>query len=114
MPYVVRDQAGRIIKVTADRSDQATEALSPDDPALRAFLGLKDAGAELRDGLSASDLDLVRVLEDLVTVLIDKRVIALTDLPQAAQQKLADRFELRSRLADLGGIIEDSDSLLMP
>ncbi len=114
MPYVVRDQAGRIIEVTADRSDAASEALSPDDPALRAFLGLADQSAELRDGLSASDLDLVRVLEDLVTVLIDKRIIALTDLPQAAQQKLADRFELRSRLADLGGIVEDSDDLPMP
>ena len=114
MPYVVRDEAGRIIKVMADRSDQAYEALSPDDPALRAFLGLADKSAELRDGLVASDLDLIRVLEDLITVLINKRIIALTDLPRAAQQKLADRCELRSRLADLGGIVEESNDLPMP
>ncbi len=57
---------------------------------------------------------MVRVLEDLITVLIDKRIIMLTDLPNAAQQKLAHRYDLRSRLADLGGIIAEQEDIPLP
>jgi hypothetical protein len=38
----------------------------------------------------------------------------LTDLPKAAQQKLADRYDLRSRLADLGGIVAEQEDLPLP
>lgn len=39
-----------------------------------------------------SDIGLIRVLEDLVDILIQKRVLSLTDFPQAAQVKLLERF----------------------
>lgn len=41
------------------------------------------------------DAELIRVLEDLVHVLIDKGVIALTDLPPSAQVKLLKRKGFR-------------------
>ena len=76
----------------------------------------KDTGdsATLQSVLIASDLELVRVLEDLIAVLIDKRIIMLTDLPQAAQRKLARRYELRSRLNDLGGIVAEQEEIMLP
>jgi hypothetical protein len=52
-----------------------------------------------REVFTKMDADLVRVLEDLVHVLIDKGVIALTDLPDHAQAKLLERKSFRDRVA---------------
>ncbi len=114
MPYITRDQDGHIVAVHATQSTEATEALAPDSPELRAFLGGTGDPVEIQDALVASDLELVRVLEDLIGVLIDKRIIMLTDLPKAAQQKLARRYKLRSRLGDLGGIVADQEEIPLP
>ncbi len=48
--------------------------------------------------LSQSDTSLVRVLEDLIDVLINRGVIQFTDLPEAAQTKLLERRETRASL----------------
>ena len=61
-----------------------------------------------------SDLEFVRVLEDLIATLIEKRVILLTDLPVAAQRKLSDRLDLRSQLTSLEGIVADGDDVMLP
>ena len=42
-----------------------------------------------------SDLALARVIEDLIEVLIDKKLIMFTDFPAGAQRKLLDRRGLR-------------------
>ncbi len=114
MPYVTRDQNGRIAAVHATQSAEATEKLAPGDPDLVEFLGRTSDPAGLQNALVVSDLALVRVLEDLITVLIDKRIIMLTDLPKAAQQKLARRYDMRSRLADLGGIVAEHEDIPLP
>ena len=51
------------------------------------------------DTLEASDQDLVRVLEDVVELLIQKGVILFTELPESAQQKILHRQQLRSDLS---------------
>ncbi len=114
MPYVTRDQNGRIAAVHATQSAEATEKLAPGDPDLVEFLGQTSDSAGLQNALLVSDLALVRVLEDLITVLIDKRIIMMTDLPKAAQQKLVNRYDLRSRLADLGGIVAEHEGIPLP
>ena len=114
MPYVTRDPDGRIIAVRTTPSNDATEKLMPDDPELCRFVAETSDSAELQNALISSDLELVRVLEDLIAVLIDKRIIMLTDLPKAAQQKLSLRYELRSRLGDLGEIIAEHEEILLP
>ncbi|RMD64785.1 MAG: hypothetical protein D6826_01655 [Alphaproteobacteria bacterium] len=120
MPFVVRDDNGRIVEVHARASASAREEVAAGDPELRRFLdgldGPNDGGGgrNLQNVLAQSDLDLIRVLEDLITVLIDKRIIVLTDLPPAAQEKLAHRYRLRSRLADLQGIVVESEEVLLP
>jgi hypothetical protein len=51
-----------------------------------------------RELFSKMDSELVRVLEDLVYVLIDKGVITLQELPEHAQAKLLDRRGFRDRI----------------
>ena len=60
--------------------------------------------------LRASDLEVVRVLEDLIQVLIEKGVIQFTELPEPAQKKLLQRKRLR-RSSDLT-LFDDDEGLI--
>lgn len=52
--------------------------------------------------LSASDLQMGRVCEDLIDTLISKGVISLSELPAKAQEKLSSRRALRAKVAANG------------
>ena len=69
---------------------------------------------QIRDQLAETDLEFVRVLEDLIATLIEKRVILLTDLPVAAQRKLSARAGLRDRLTSLESIVAEADDVMLP
>jgi len=118
MPYVARNDQGQIIEIAERATQSAREQVALDDPGLIAYLTSRidgdGTGADIRAALEASDLELIRVIEDVITVLIDKRIFMLTDLPPAAQQKLARRYNLRSKLSDLGGIIADHEEIMLP
>lgn len=116
MPYVRRDSEGRITSVHIQSEAGALEEIEISSPELQAFLERSDNSRHglLKEDLAASDIDMIRVLEDLIAVLIDKRVINMTDLPAAAQKKLSRRYGLRSKLTDLGAIVGDSEELMLP
>jgi hypothetical protein len=94
MPYVTRDSQGLIDAVFRDTVTGA-EALPADHPEVLAFLGHDE---EHQHRFASMDANLVRVLEDLVDVLIDRNVIRITDLPLEAQQKLFERKHFRDRI----------------
>lgn len=110
MPYVERDNAGRIVAAYVEQRVGAAEHLPPEHKDLRAFLGIP--GNEIMGALVASDLEMARVLEDLVDALVERGVILLTDLPPAAQEKLYRRGILRRRLSDPGALISDDDGVI--
>lgn len=118
MPYVARNEQGQIVEVAERKTRSAQEQVAFDDPDLVAYLaggpGGNGSSANIRAALEASDLEFIRVIEDVITVLIDKRIFMLTDLPPAAQQKLARRYNLRSKLTDLGGIIAEHEEIMLP
>jgi hypothetical protein len=118
MPYVARDDQGQIIDVQEEATATAHERVALDDPELASYLndlpGNGGASDNIRAALEASDLEFIRVIEDVITVLIDKRVFMLTDLPAAAQDKLARRYNLRSKLSDLGAIISEHEDIMLP
>lgn len=65
---------------------------------------------------SKMDADLIRVIEDLAYVLIEKGLIALRDLPPQAQNKLLERRGFRDRFqsyreqqSDFVDVLDDSD-----
>lgn len=64
---------------------------------------------DLQQRLSASDADLVRVLEDLIDVLISNGTIRLTDLPPKALEKLMSRKQVRRKLNTSLNLINDDD-----
>lgn len=69
--------------------------------------------SEIKEKLSSSDRDLIRVLEDLIDVLIVNGTIRLTDLPPKALEKLTARKQVRQRLhTSLDLINDDEDSII--
>lgn len=103
MPYVSRDARQHIIAVYAEPRADATEWLDDGDPQL-----LEDM-AQMRDLLCSLDSDMVRVIEDLIDVLVEKRLILPTDLPEAAQRKLLGRQLLRQRLSGANPVVDEND-----
>ncbi len=112
MPYVRRDDRGELLSLHRVAEDGATEWLDDGDPQVLAFVAPPG-------GFQRLDADFIRVLEDLIDVLIDKHVINMTDLPEAARDKLAARRDHRrpSPLAGLnllGDAPDDHGAALRP
>ncbi|MCM2320208.1 MAG: tryptophan synthase subunit beta [Pseudomonas sp.] len=63
--------------------------------------------------LQQTDLEMIRVLEDLIHLLIHKRMVRITDLPEAAQAKLSERSRTRDALGGLTGLINDEEQGLI-
>lgn len=104
MPYVSRDAQGRVVGLSEQPSGPADENLPASHPDVLDFL-FRDTGGERASArFLASDLAFIRVVEDLVAILVEKRVIAFTDLPPAAQDKLLDRRSMRSYLSGVSGV----------
>lgn len=104
MPYVSRDAHGRVVGLFEQASDLARESLPASHPDILDFLFRDTSGEQASARFLASDLGFIRVVEDLVAVLVEKRVIAITDLPPAAQDKLLDRRSLRTYLSGVSGV----------
>ena len=97
MPYVTRNKQGLITSVSLAPTDGSTEVLAS-SPELIEFMDMM--GME-QGTLQQSDMRLVRVLEDLIDLLIDRDVIRFTDLPLPAQEKLMERRSMRQSLGAL-------------
>jgi hypothetical protein len=85
MLYVQRDSNGKVTGLTQTPSNETAEEASLSDPEVASFL-------------SDSDFGLIRVIEDLIDVLVDKNIMNITDLPESAQLKLIYRKDTRSLL----------------
>nr|WP_163503504.1 tryptophan synthase subunit beta like protein [Halomonas socia] len=105
--YIKRNDAGDIEQVSRVMTSECREPLASDSPELATFLNA--AARQENNELRQSDLEFVRVLEDVIEVLMNKGVISFTDLPDAARDKLMARQNLRRRVNDVG-LMDDSDS----
>lgn len=112
MAYIERDQQGKIIAVFETPQNNAQESLATDAPELLEYFLSRTDINDARTTLSSSDADLIRVLEDLVNTLIDKKVILFTDLPLAAREKLANREKVRGHLSSLENLMNEDQGIL--
>jgi len=113
MPFIRRDASGQISALYREQAAEAGDYLPPNHPEVLGFMGMvtppapsqsspEPAPSEGRGGnMVNSDLEMIRVYEDLVDILISKHVVVLTDFPQAAQEKLMRRKRLRSSFSSL-------------
>lgn len=108
--YVKRDERGEIVKLGREPESGMSETLGLNDPDVQRFIDLARGAdpAAVAEALQRSDAELVRVVEDLTNLLIEKGVIKFTELPTAAQRKLLDRRQLRRDRKALD-LVADSD-----
>ena len=114
MFYVQRNTDGRLLRVEAEAYAESTETLPADHPDLQAWFANEVMATSHKQllqikQLRQSDLEMIRVLDDLIAVLISKGVILVTDLPEPAQTKLMDRFQAREALGGLSNLVEDDE-----
>lgn len=112
MAYIQRNAQGEIVAVHETAQSEQDEELSLHSPELLAYLVESNDNDVTKAVLSRSDSELVRVIEDLIHTLIDKKVILLTDLPYAAREKLSSREKIRGQLNSLENLMSDDDGLL--
>ena len=106
MPFIKRNDRGQICGISLTPQDGHLKSTPEDAPELEAFLQqLEDA----QGLISGTDMPLVRVLEDLIDLLIDREVIRFTDLPDAAQRKLMNRRRLRAALKPGLDLLDDGE-----
>ncbi|WP_397450824.1 tryptophan synthase subunit beta [Pseudomonas sp. NA-150] len=112
MFYVQRDAQGLLIRVEAAPYAESTGTLPADDHEIQAWYASEAVETSLSQ-LKQSDMDMIRVLDDLIQVLTSKGVIRVTDLPAAAQAKLMDRSHAREALGGLSHLIDDDETGLI-
>jgi hypothetical protein len=112
MPYVSRDEAGRVSAAYAEQREGAEEFLPAGAPELMTLLGHDQTGRDARESLTASDFELVRVIEDLIGLLVEKNLIQHTELPQEAAAKIFHRRQLRGELGSLQGLLAEDDQAI--
>lgn len=108
MFYVQRDIDGELLRVEAAPYEDYTEMLPADHAQIQEWFSDVQVENSLKQ-LKQSDLDMIRVLEDLIEVLTSKGVFSITDLPVGAQSKLLSRSTARKALGSLNNLIEEDE-----
>jgi hypothetical protein len=103
MPYVLRDADGKVSKISA-RSLPGADILSHDHADVVAFMQARgvatDQIADALNELRRTDNEMSRAVEDVITALLKKNILKMTDLPKAVQDRIAFRVRMRLQIQD--------------
>ncbi len=96
MIYVERNEQGNITSLSLT-SSTTNEEISVGSPELIEFIKHAPNCDELTTlVLNRLDLDMVRVIEDLLDIMIDRDLLRFTDLPIPVQDKLMFKRKIRN------------------
>jgi len=94
-------------------SPNASEWVELSDPEVTEFVEKSLASKEhVKEILSSTDSDMLRVVEDLIDILLDKQVFTFTELPEVVQNKLITRKKLRKDINSLENLIIDDELII--
>jgi hypothetical protein len=99
MLYVERTEDGKINSLHSSPHPNADEQKSIMDEEILDFLHTSVNADSRKLLLSLSDMGIIRLLEDLIDLLIQKNVIFFTELPPQAQERITERKRIRETLA---------------
>jgi len=102
MLYIKRDGQQNVEAVFLTPQPDASEVAGLDSADIREFLARGEESN--RDAFLASDLDLIRVIEDLVQILLQKNLVAITDFPPSVVLKLINRQVIREQIQGVSGM----------
>lgn len=108
MAYILKNSQGEVIAASATEKPGNEWVFAEDNS--RQYLDFLESSLTRSDPFRESDIHMARVLEDLITLLIERNVIRFTDLPAPAQKRLNDRQSLR-RKTQLSNLLDDNDHI---
>src|SRR4030042_769988 len=107
MLYVERSENGKIVALHSSPHPQAGEQKSVMDEEILDFLHTTVSADSRKLLLSLSDMGIIRLLEDLINLLIQKNVIFFTELPPQAQERITERKQIREKIASQELMVDD-------
>jgi len=102
MPYVKRNEQGAIIAVQDTQADSSYQWIEANS---------LEVTAQAKEALTSTDQEMVRVVEDLIDLLMEKQIFVFTELPEAVQAKLNSRKRLREDINSLAILVKDDDAI---
>ena len=111
MPYIKRDDSGRIIGVQEKEAADYNMWVELTDVELTEFLSKGQTSSSVIETLISSDNEMARVTDDLIELLMEKQVFAFTELPIAVQEKLNARRQLREVINPLEKLVDDGENI---
>ena len=106
MIYVKRDATGQVTAI----SKEPMEGFEQTDES--AASEIEEMLASSSDSLfQSSDLEFIRVLDDVIDLLISKNLVLFTELPEVVQEKYTQRTQMRERRRDSLNLLEDDEIL---
>lgn len=103
MAYILKNSEGNI--VAASTSINVGEGWQLVDDNAKDYIAFLENSLIKSAPFRESDIQLARVLEDLITILIERNIIRFTDFPAAAQKRLNDRQSMRKKTS-LSGLVD--------
>lgn len=95
MAYVLKNAQDEIIAVSATENLDGSWVHIEDSA--KEYVDFLERSLAKSDPFRESDIHMARVLEDLITLMIERNMIRFTDLPPAAQKRLNDRESMRKQ-----------------
>ena len=93
MAYIFKNAQGVVVAASAAESFGEDWTFVEDNS--KEYLEFLENSLAKNAPFRESDIQLARVLEDLISILIERNLIRFTDFPQAAQKRLNDRQSMR-------------------
>lgn len=105
MVFVKRDAKNAVCAIYAKDEEGRLEYLDNDDAEVISFL--TKCSLEKQYSFLKSDLDLIRVIEDLIQILMEKNLISITDFPLPVIEKLIDRQKIRKQFENVSQLFDE-------
>lgn len=95
MAYIFKNASGAVIAVSD--SENFGDGWIFVEANSKEYLAFLEQTLAKNSSFRESDIQLARVLEDLISILIEGNVIRFTDFPIAAQKRLNERQSMRKK-----------------
>jgi hypothetical protein len=111
MAYIIKNSQGEVVAVSTAENPDTADKLGTDwifvEDTSKEYLDFLEKSLAKSDPFRESDIHLARVLEDLITLMVERNMIRFTDFPPAAQKRLNDRQSLRKK-TQLSTLLDDN------
>lgn len=107
MVYVQRDSEGKVNAVFLQAQYPGMEQISSQHQDIVDYLKTCGQVEIFNQLLTESDAAITRVIEDLINLLIEKKLITFTELPIDAQNKLQHRKSMRQERGKVQLLVDD-------